>query len=318
MHPFFQKIEKIEQGHIDPVYLLVGGDYFLIDQVIKTLQQEFKPESVENYYGDQDRDQEFSEALFSVGMFSQKRILVYHDINNLLRQYQPDIERYFKQPDPNSLLILIAPNERFKFVKSLKKAATSIKVYTPFPNQYTAFVEEQISRMGYEITSEALTLLIATTDDSLTHTFSELEKAILHLQDQKTIDRDTIKHIVGGAKQYQMYDFIEAMGNKNFYRTIDICLKLIDAGSSPPYFISALYHYFLNVWSFPYVHAEKNYKKFSDRKKKERYAQGHTNYKNANYEFIFNKLLSADLQAKSLSLTADELMIPLIYKLMHN
>jgi len=318
MHPFFQKIAKIEQDHLDPVYLLVGTDFFLIDQVIHTLQQQYNPESVKNYYGDQDRDQEFSEALFSVGMFSQKRILVYHHINKFLRQYQPDIERYFKQPDSDTILVLIAPNERSKFVKTLKKAATLIKVYTPFPNQYSVFVEEQISRMGYSITPEALNLLVTTTNDSLTHTFSELEKAILHLQDHNTIDQDIIQRVVGGAKQYQIYDFIEAMGSKDFYQAIDICLKLIDTGSSTPYLISVLYHYFLNVWSFSDVHAKKNYQQFSDKQKKARYSQGHTNYKNANYEFIFNQLLSADVQAKSLSLTANELMIPLIYKIMHH
>ena len=323
MSSFFSELNKIEKGNLDPVYILIGDDFFLQQEILNALYNSFDTEDREIFYGKSSSASQdeianrFLEELYSVGLFSSKKIVLFKDINKLKRQYHKRLLSYFSSIDENILLILTADNKRSGFVKKLIKKATDIMVYTPFPNKYANFVSKFIKRKGYRIEPEAQEILISETDDSLSHTFSELEKVFVSLNKGDLITTEHIKKIIGGEKKYQMYDFLDAVGNKNPYQAINICMTLIKNGASIPFFATTLYNRFLDIWAYHQIHhPDKHKKPYFIRKKLNKLQKAYNIYKNADFGYIFCKIREADLKGKSTSLKTEDVIIPLIIKIM--
>lgn len=322
MGSFFSELNKIEKGKLDPVYILIGDDFFLQQAILKALYQSFDCDNREIFYGKSQTSSKdeiankFLEELYSVGLFSNKKIVVFKDIDKIKRKYHQRLLSYFSSIDPNILLIMTADNKRSGLVKKIMKKATDITVYTPFPNQYEKFVSKLISRMGYKIEPKAQNILISETNDSLTHTFSELEKVLVSLEKGELITADKVKKVVGGEKQYQMYDFLDAVGNKNYYQAINICITLIKNGASVPFFATTLFNRFLDIWAYRQIHhPDKQKKPYFIRKKLNKLQKANNIYKNADFGYIFTKIREADLKGKSTSLKVEDIIIPLIFEI---
>ena len=323
MASYFNELDKIEKGELEPVYILVGDDFFLQQNILKSLYKSFPTDNKEIFYGDSRRSereqiaQNFLEELYSVGLFSDKKIVVFREINKLQSKYQKRLLKYFDSIDKNTLLILTAENKRSNFVKTLIKKATNITVYTPFPDKYSRFVSRVIRRKGYRIEPGALDILISETNDSMTHTFSELEKITLSLEKGAKITTDQIEKIVGGEKEYQIYDFLDAVGNKKYYEAINICIILIKNGVSVPFFATTLYNRFLDIWAYYQIHyPDKHKQTYFKQKNLNKLEKANRLYKNADFGYIFSEISKADLMGKSTSLRTEDIMIPLIIKIM--
>jgi len=320
---FFTELNKIENGKIDPVYILVGDDFFLEQEVLKALYKSFDSKEREIFYGDSQSSSKdeiankFLEELYSVGIFSKRKIVVFKDVNKLKRKYHQRLLNYFNSIDQNTLLIMTSDNKRSRLVKKLIKKAANITVYTPFPNKYDQFVTKLINRMGYKIEPQAKNILISETNDSLTHTFSELEKVLVSIEKGNTITAEHVKKVVGGEKQYQMYDFLDAVGNKNYYQAINICMTLIKNGAGTPFFATTLFNRFLDIWAYRQVHhPNKQQKSYFQRKNLDKLQRANNIYKNADFGYIFSKIREADLKGKSTSLKAEEVIVPLVFEIM--
>ncbi len=317
MNDFFKELDKIQKRKISPVYFLHGNDIFMKHELSRVLFQTDNKAEKKVFYGNQgsDEDVAFLDNLVSFGLFSTKKIIVYYDIEKFTTKYRDKVLRYIKNPDTNIILVLIAEKATIKFVKEISTNAKIIKVWTPFPNQYVDFVHEQINRMGIEISGEAVNLLTSITNDSLHHTFAEFEKVLINSGSNHKITSDAVKKVVGGEKKYDMWDFIEAIGNKNFYRSIDICNGLSQMGIKTPFFIISLYSFFNDMYV---CFSEDVNKLFSyNWKKKQQISSTIGNYRSADFSKIFHVLNETDLKGKSTGLSTEELIVPLIYEILN-
>jgi len=319
---YFEAIKNFENGNIAPVYLLLGDDFYLRQNILKKAYQNAPTDEKRIYYGKEksekdEKDNNFLEDLYSVGIFSSQKIVVYKDIDKLRSQYRNRLNNYFDSPDSDILLILTAKSKKLKFVRQISKKVNTVNVWTPFPQKYPSFVSREIKRRGYKIESQALDLLLSETDDNLSHTFSELEKVIATLGDSKKITAEAVKTIVGGEKKYQMHQFLEAVGKNNYDQAINICMNLLEEGASVPFFTASLFNYFMDTWAYYEVHhPDKDEKRYPIQKQLDKYQKSNEIYKGANYGKIFQNIREADLKAKSTSLPSKEIIIPLIFKIM--
>ncbi len=320
MPTYFEELELIEKGGIKPTYFIYGDDFFLQEEAIKAICQSFsKAGSLPDrkiFYGGEKTDGSFIQSLVSVGMFSSRQIVIYKNINQISISVRKQLLQYLDNPDINTLLILAAVGQKkSKFIESLKRKSRVISVWTPQHKSFPGIVFRYLEKKGYKIAPVALEILVSSTDDSLSHTFSELEKVLVYIGERKSINADDIRSIVGGSKKYQMSDFIDAVSNCDLYSSINTCMALIETGIKTPYFVSSLYNYFVNVWAYPKVHIKYSEVKPWEKWKILKYRKGYENYKNCDFGFIINRLTDVDLKSKSVNLSTEELMIPLLYEI---
>lgn len=317
MDEYFKELKKIEKRKISPAYLLVGNDIFMKQEFVKTLFTHSKDAEKKIFYASQGEDEElnFLDNLVSFGLFSTRKVLVYYDIDKFSSKYRDKILRYLDHTDKDTVLVLIMEKKpTVKFTKELQSKCKEIKVWTPRTNQFIEFVQQQIARMGIEATGEAINLLASITDDSLHHTFAEFEKVLINSGDGKRITSSEVKKVVGGDKKYSIWDFLDAIGNKNFYKAIDICDALTQMGMKPPYMILQLY----NLFNDMYICFSEDPNKILayNWQRKQQVVKTKKNYQSADFGKIFFLLNEADMKAKSTGLSTQELIVPLIYEIL--
>ena len=321
--PFIlDELEKIDKGQLASVYLLYGDDLYLEEEAIGTLIEVFSKISgsaieKKTFYGTENSADSFIRSLANIDIFASQQIIIYKNITKLSTGYRKQLLRYIDHPEQNILLILSAAGgQKGKFFTSIKKhpSVETVSIWTPRPNQFPALIQRKFKKEGYQIDPEALDMLAVSTNDSLSHTFSEIEKIIVYAGDRKNISSDDVRAVVGGEKNYQMSDFIHAVAERDLYQAIHICLALIETGVKSPYFVSSLYSLFVNVWAYKQIHQGVNDTYYPLQKMREQYGNAYKKYTGSNFGNLFNRLLDVDRKAKSTGLSTEDLMIPLIYQ----
>lgn len=316
---FLSELARIEQGHLDAVYLLRGGDLYLEDEAINTICQAFGKQESERpekliYYGGVDSDLEFIDNLFSMGFFARRRIIIYKNIGNLEPNLRARLFNFIENPGQDTVLIMTADGESHSsLIEQLRKESRKVKMistWTPKSSRFDEFIRRHLQKSQYSIRPEALKLLIELTDDALSHTIGELEKLLIYIGERKIIEEDDVRLIVGGDKNYDMINFLEAVAHRDITKAIKIGLALIQADASIPYFTTQLYDLFSGIWDYE-GHGQKE--KFW--KKSNCYELGIKNYKQADFGAIFTCIRNVDLQSKSLNLNKEDLLIQLLYEI---
>ena len=325
MTSFADEILLIDQGNLRPVYLLWGGEYFLEEQAIQALFSAFAgtdPASVErkNFYGDDRKDEPFIQSLVNFGMFAPRQFLTYKNIQKLNVSHRKSLQRYIDSPDPNILLILTADNEtKSSLVDQLKKSKSIKTIYsfTPEPEQFAGIVRTALARRGYTISDDAMTRLVTCTDDSLAHTFAELEKIIVAAGDANDLSFDAVDAVIGAEKKYQVSELLSAVANRDIKKSVKIALSMIHAGEGMPFIVSKLFHFFLNIWAYPHASSFNGDKNRRNQKQEADFKVGYGNYRDRDFGKIFQCLTDVDLKSKSVNLTDEELIVPLLYEIIN-
>ncbi|MCD6441451.1 MAG: DNA polymerase III subunit delta [Candidatus Marinimicrobia bacterium] len=316
-------LKKIDKGQLSSVYLLYGNDIYLEEEVIKTLVEVFSRSEKSQtekiiFYGDENPNEAFIQSLSNFGMFATRRIIIYKNISKMTAGARKQLLQYLKRPEATILLILSAAgNKKSSFFDSVKRQAAvkTVSIWKPKVADFPAIIQRRLTKEGYQIDPEALGMLALSTNDSLSHSFSEIEKILVYVGDKKRITPADVRTVVGGEKNYQMSDFVNAVAEKDLYQSVRICMALIETGSKTPYFISALYSFFVNVWAFPQIHQGVKYAYYPLEQRRLEYQKAYDKYRYHDFRQLFKLLLEVDIQVKSVSLKPKELMIPLIYHL---
>lgn len=314
---FLSELQKIEQGDLNPVYLLWGGDLYLEDQAINSIYQAYSQQEGGGtekliFYGEIDKDREFIDSLFSIGFFATRRVIIYKNIGKMESNLRTRLFKFIENPGQNTLLIMTTGGEgKSSLVEQIKKMTKTVKTistWTPDPKFFSEFVRRHLNQKNYEITDEALNLLILLTDDSLSHTIAELEKLLIYIDDRKTIEEADVRLLIGGDKEYDMWEFVMAVAERDIRNAVKIGLALIRTNTTIPYFITQLYEFFSSIWDY-----EGHGQKEQFWKKQKCVKAGLKNYRNADFGMIFAKLRDVDLKSKSVNLYPEDLLIPLLY-----
>jgi len=325
MAPFADDIRLIEQGNLQPVYLLWGGEYFLEEQAIQALFSAFAgddPASVErkNFYGDDRKDEPFVQSLINFGMFASRQFITYKNIQKLNVSHRKSLQRYIDSPDPNILLVMTADNEtKSALVDQLKKSKSvkTIHSFTPEPEQFASIIQTALVRRGYTISDDAMMRLVTCTDDSLAHTFAELEKILVSAGDAKELTYEIVDAVIGAEKKYQPSELLAAIANRDMKKSVKVALSMIHSSDGMPFIISKLFHFFFNVWAYPHSATFNGDKNRRNQKQETDFKVGYGNYRERDFGKIFQCLTDVDLKSKSVNLTDEELIVPLLYEIIN-
>jgi DNA polymerase-3 subunit delta len=322
MSNIFKQLQEFEKGQIRPAYLIEGGDLYLEEILINQLNKSYKKQNPrlnhEHFYGDENNEDDFLNSLTNIGMFANYQLIIFKKINQLSSGAQRRLLSYLEHPDANTLLVMtVEPVKLNNFIKALRKKCVRLSAYTPNAALFPEIAADYLAERGFGISPEALDLLVNSTDDSLMHTFSEIDKLIAYLGESRQIELSDIQNIISSTKEYQITDFIKAISGRDFNRSISICLGLIQTGAKTPFFCAVLTNHFLNVWAYPQVHAATHSNRSWEKSRIIQYQECYENYKNADFSKIFNRLREVDLLAKSTNLSDEELLVPMIFEVLN-
>jgi DNA polymerase-3 subunit delta len=79
-----------------------------------------------------------------------------------------------------------------------------------------------VKNQGYEITNKALMLLVDHIGNDLNRIENEIEKILVNLGKRKTINEDDIEEFIGISKEFNVFEFQNALSVKDLARCIRI------------------------------------------------------------------------------------------------
>lgn len=216
-------VRDVKAGNIKPVYYLMGEESYYIDRISEFLVDTLLTEderafNLINIFGIDTTIDAVMDTAKGYPMGAQRLVVVVKEAQNL-----KDIDRleyYLKQPQPSTVLIFCHKNGKLDRRKSV--VAHINKVGVLFESEklkdfrLPAFINDYLQRKGYSMQMEATAIMVDHIGPDLSRMAGELDKLIISLpKDEKVISRDLVLQNIGMSKEFNIFEFSDAIANKD-------------------------------------------------------------------------------------------------------
>ncbi len=235
-----QFYSDLKAHNIAPVYLFYGEEDFLVKQYSDRLQKAVLQPGDEDFnldifYGNESDAAAVVNAALAFPMMAEKRLVVVRDIHFMNDSSMQLLVKYAERPSPTTCLCLTSSklNGTKSVVKKLKQLARCIESKPLYDNQIPDWIQTHIMSRGYSISEEAATLLHINVGNSLRRLSSEIDKIELLKKDDKNITIEDIETIVGSTKEFNVFEFCDAVAARDNEKSLRIINRLLELGESP-------------------------------------------------------------------------------------
>ena len=212
-----------------PFYWLEGEEEYFIDKVMDYAEHSILSESESGFnmtifYGKDAAWPDILNACRRYPMFSERQVVLLKEA-----QQMRDIEKlesYIENPLASTVLVVSYKEKkvdgRTKFAKLLKERGVLLSTKKIYDNQLPQWIEEIVKEHGYEISRKALMLLVDHIGNDLNRIENEIEKILVNLGKRKTINEDDIEEFIGISKEFNVFEFQNAIASKDLANCIRI------------------------------------------------------------------------------------------------
>jgi len=91
-----------------------------------------------------------------------------------------------------------------------------------YDNKLPEWVNQWVADNGYQISPKAVQIIVDHIGNDLSRIKNELEKLIVNLGDRKKITEDDIEKYIGISKEFNAFEFQDAIAHKKFSKAIQM------------------------------------------------------------------------------------------------
>ena len=221
----FEELKNNLKSKIEPAYLLMGVDEFLLSSAYNLIVK-YSGMLMEDLnlikFGEGIIDmKDVVRALNTLPVFCNKKI-VYLDIRmsklNELKNIK-DLQEYLECPNMSSVLIANLGSNDIKFID---KNIESIDCNRLGINIVSLKIKQIANMSNKNISEETIKLLYDYTLGDLAKITVELNKLISYVGDKDSIEISDIKELVTPSLEYQVFELTDALAKKNSIRVYQI------------------------------------------------------------------------------------------------
>jgi len=224
----FQKVWKeIENGHIEPVYVIAGEESYFIDETLQRLKDKLAEQGeldIMNY----DLDEQLVDAVIdeadTIPFFSDRKLVVAKNASFLkatekgkekLNHDLKKLERFLQFPSETSVTVFIAPyaklDERKKVTKQMKEHALYLFAETPKERDLAVWVKNEVVSRGAIMNDNAIAQLIEMVGMNMLHLRTEIEKLALYVADtNELIEPPLVEAMVAKTLEQDVFKLLNA------------------------------------------------------------------------------------------------------------
>ncbi|AMV59803.1 DNA polymerase III delta subunit [Pediococcus damnosus] len=242
-------LKRLAAHKIDPIYLILGKESYLEQQIQEAFQMLVPEEEREMNIGNYDMEVTPLGAVLndatSAPFFGERRVIFVrnpyfltgerhkggpnHDIDGL--------QTYLDHPVETSVLVFLANYEKLdgrkKIVKTLNKQALTTQIGNLNQGQVSQLITTRLAEKQYTISSEAMNQLLFRTDSDLSTMMNELPKLMLYNVKERKITVESVNALVSKSLDQNVFDLSNAVLQKNSKQAIDIYQSLITQQEQP-------------------------------------------------------------------------------------
>ena len=211
--------DAIKNDAFETVYYVFGEDEFQKEDAVKQLVKAAvdpgtRDFNLEFLRGGEVDPRSLDASLQSLPLMATRRVLVLREVNTLKKKAREVLDRYLKQPAPDTLLILVSGADA-KTDKTLSSAATPLEYPPLSADRVPKWIAHYVTtELNSTITTGAAELLQAAVGTDLQQLVCELEKLASYAGDGE-IDESAVGAIVGALPGEMMPDLLDAVAARD-------------------------------------------------------------------------------------------------------
>ncbi|MDR2351907.1 MAG: DNA polymerase III subunit delta [Deltaproteobacteria bacterium] len=247
-----------------PFYLVKGGDPLALNLCRETTKEVLSPESQDfNYFSFQLDESDVTEiynCAYSSSFFSTGRIIVVNvpSFCTVTSEMYTTFEKYIKNPPDDTVIVFFQeqPNERLKFIKSLKDLNMIVECPAPDKKSLPAWLVSAFKSKGLVLNPvNAKLLLERAGGDNLNVLLGEAEKLSIYPGPGKPITPKIIKDFIRLGQSSVLYELADPLGERNVSLAISVLLDLLESNEVLS-IISSLLTYFRRLLSVKFYYED--------------------------------------------------------------
>lgn len=226
---------------VDLVNVLYGSNNFLIEEKLEEKIKKLDVEEINITRYDllESLSEDVIEDLRTVSFFSEKKIVIVKNIEELLKQDELVIKdwlKYLNNPNPDCYLFITMESllsQNYPLGKAIFNNAYIEEVKSLNKKEFNDYIIKYLEKHNFQITNEALKELIQRTNFDLQLIKHELEKLMLyHYNDQK-IELNSVVNLVSRNLEENIYELTNNLLINNKSKTIEIYYDLLSRNEDP-------------------------------------------------------------------------------------
>jgi len=216
-------INDIKNRNFKPIYFLMGDEPYYIDKIADYIEKNVLSEDEKGFnqtilYG---RDTSVEEVVSSAKrypMMAEYQLILVKEAQELSRNIEK-IESYAENPQPSTILVFCYKyktlDKRKKVTKTLEKNGVVFESKKLYENQVGTWITQILTGSGYKIEPKANAMLVEFLGADLSKINNELDKLKIILPQGTIINAEHIERNIGISKDYNVFEFRNALGEKN-------------------------------------------------------------------------------------------------------
>jgi DNA polymerase-3 subunit delta len=252
---YLQLKQSISQGKLAPVYLLYGEESYLIDDMLKRIERQVLGEGVRDFgyqlfYGEEAQAADIINAALTVPMLAAKKGGVVKNLQNMNAAQLKKLSAYAAQPASTAVLILTGDKLDGKkaWLKSMESLCTAVRFYPLYDRDALSWIKLHVQEAGYRIDPDAAHSILELSGSNLATLVNQLEKLFAYTASEKRISLDDVESVAGRVKQHNIFELVDAIGNKRLERALYILAEIMAHGESPAYVMALISRQLRLIW----------------------------------------------------------------------
>jgi len=243
-------LKELKQKQYKPIYFLMGEEPYYIDKISDYIEQNVLSETEKDFnqivlYGrDTSLDEIVSEAK-NFPMMAERRVIIVKEAQDLSKyinkkeseepedpndkkQNSKAFENYVENPQPTTILVFCYKyktlDKRKKITKNLEKNGVVFESKKLYDNKVGEWINKLLASSGYKIEAKANAMLVEFLGTDLSRINNEVEKLKIVIPKGTTINAEHIEKNIGISKDYNVFEFQNAIGTRNIAKAKRIAM----------------------------------------------------------------------------------------------
>ncbi len=223
-------INGIKSGNIKPIYFLMGEEPYYIDKLSEYIENNILTDDEKGFnqtilYG---RDVSIEDIISNAKrypMMADRQVIIVKEAQDLARTIDK-LETYATNPQPTTVLVICYKyktlDKRKKVTKVLEKAGVVYESKKLYENQVGEWLKRVLQGKKLNIEPKAAAMLVDFLGTDLSKIANEIDKLAIILPQGSTITPTIIEENIGFSKDFNVFEFRKAIGEKNQIKAYQI------------------------------------------------------------------------------------------------
>lgn len=244
------------------IYLLIGSDSNIIENNIKEILSKIDYD-INNkiIYNLKDNNiLDVLEEANTLSLIPSKKVIIVYNSDILFTNQDEELIKYLNNYNKDVYIIFITEksDSRKKIYKEFEHNAKIINVTMDTDNYPIEFIKKYLSDNNYKMDNNLLEYFLSRTKNNIDNIKNELDKLFLYKMEDKLITKDDIDKLTYNNEDNIMYEFTNAILEKDNNKAISMYHSFIEDNTSIDYLLVSIYNSYKTLYQVKILNKDKS------------------------------------------------------------